>query len=209
MKEIIIKKPQQQRSWEKFNAILETCPQVLREFGFKKSTAAKMALEADVGIGTFYDYFSCKEAAFVAYLDRELNKALQQVAIQVKDHDMTVQQILRELIGIGVDFAREQKEIIKLIFAHFPAELHLISLEESWALLEKIAMDFASNQNIQLARKDTDLMIYTLTNLVLGFQFRIVVMNDERFKRDDLVDELAGIVTHYLFAESVSPDTTS
>jgi AcrR family transcriptional regulator len=199
MKEIVIKKPQQARSKQKFGAILSACPRILGEFGYAKSTAAKMALEADVGIGTFYDYFSCKEAAFIAYLDDRLNNALESVAQNVRDTTIDYQRTLRELIQTGIDFAFEHRDIIKLVFTNFPDEIHRIHLEQSRIRLENIAMDFAGNKQLTIADKDPALMMYTLTNLVLGFQFRIVVMPEECFDREVIVDELTDMVRAYLF----------
>ncbi|NRB39459.1 MAG: TetR/AcrR family transcriptional regulator [Pseudomonadales bacterium] len=200
MKEIIIKKPQQSRSKQKFSAILAACPRVLQEFGFKKSTAAKMALEADVSIGTFYDYFSCKEAVYIAYLDSELNKALDKVAKKAGSKNMAAKELLRQLITAGVDFAFQQREIIKIAFNHFPDQLHVISLEKSREKLQKIALAFAHNQPIHFTNKDPELMMYTLTNIILGFQFRIVVMPNDGFSKDVIVDELTDIMANYILA---------
>lgn len=199
MKEIIIKRPQQKRSKQKFSAILAACPRVLHSFGFKKSSAAKIALEADVSIGTFYDYFSCKEAVYIAYLDSELNKALERVAKKAGSKNIAAQDILRQLITAGVDFAFQQRDIIKIVFNHFPEHLHAITLENSRAKLEKIALTFAHNHPLHFANKDPDLMLYTLTNIILGFQFRIVVMPDDGFSKEMIIGELTDIVANYIF----------
>ena len=199
MKEIIIKKPRQQRSWEKFHRILAACPRVLAEFGYEKSTTARMALEADVGIGTFYDYFSCKEAVFISYLDFELDRALESVAEKTIRSDMGPKSTLQALIKTGVDFAHDHREIIKIAFTHFPAEIHRINLGESRVRLEQIARDFTKHHVVNPRAKDISLMLYTLTNIVLGFQFRIVVMPDDSPDKEAVIEELTDIVYQYVF----------
>ena len=84
MKEIIINKPQQIRSKAKFEAVLQALPRVLQELGYHKTTTARLAVEADISIGSLYDYFSCKEAIFIAYVDFELEKALEEVGFQAR-----------------------------------------------------------------------------------------------------------------------------
>ncbi len=198
MKSIVINHPKQQRSRQKFHAILDACPGILREFGFKKSTAAKIALEADVSIGTFYDYFSCKEAVFIAYLDRELDNALEQVAENAQQKDTDARSILRALVTAGVEFAHNHRDIIKLVFTHFPDELHQIDLRESKKKIGNIASDFSHNTKITFSGRDPRLITYTLTNIVLGFQFRIVVMPEEKFEKQAVIEELTNIISAYL-----------
>jgi len=200
MKTITVKKPKQKRSWEKFHAILATCPRVLSEFGYAKSTAAKLALEADVSIGTFYDYFSCKEAAFIAYLDYQLDEALALVAHNARREDMPMETIMRALVGTGIDFAYEQRDMIKLVVTRFSADLHLINLEQSYQRLLAIAQEFADKSPATRSPKDPQLVLYTVTNLVLGFQLRIVTKPDEQFDRDEQVTELVDAILRYLYA---------
>lgn len=199
MKDILIKKPQQKRSKQKFEAIMAASTRVLAEEGFKKTTTAKIALEAEVGIGTLYDYFSCKEAILIAYIDDRLSKAMEHVSYMAQDKELSPEKTLKELIRVGINFAYEYREVIKIIFTHFPSDAHLISLNESRARLEDIALQFANSKNIALREKPARLMIYTLTNLVLGFQFRIVVMPDEAIERDEIVEEITEVVSAYLF----------
>ena len=95
--------PQQKRSTAKFLSILRAFPRVVQTHGYDKASTEKIALEADVGIGTLYDYFSNKEAILVAYLDFELGLALDAVESASQDSTSTVIQALHELVVIGID----------------------------------------------------------------------------------------------------------
>lgn len=200
MKEIIIKTPQQARSRLKYAAILAACPRVLEEHGYKGSTTARIALEADVGIGTFYDYFSCKQAVYIAYLDNRLNLALENVYLKAQNKNLNAFLLLKELVRAGVDFAYDERDIIKLAFTHFSSDLHLINLEQSKNQLLTIGLAFVDTYQDELVHKDPELIMYTLTNLLLGFQFRIVAMPDNRFSRDTIAEEIAEIIRGYLLS---------
>jgi hypothetical protein len=42
-------------------------------------------------------------------------------------------------------------------------------------------------------------MIYTLTNIIMGFQFRIVVLPDKGFDADAITEELTRVIENYIF----------
>jgi len=201
-KEIIIKRPKQQRSKAKFDAILAACPKVLSEFGFKKATTANIALEADVGIGTVYDYFSNKEAIIIAYIDNKLTDALATVASKAKDSDRPAKQVLEALLIEGVRFAVQERLVIQAIFLNMSAYLSQIDLHESRDKIFEIAANFAENQEVRADIQNFDLLMYSLTNIMLGFQFRLSVLNDESFEQEEIVSELMAIIGPMVLRES-------
>lgn len=204
MKDIIIKKPQQRRSKDKFQAILQASIRVLNTYGFEKTTTAKIALEAEVSIGTLYDYFSCKEAVLIAYIDDQLNKALSEVYEMAQNNESAPKETLKALIQVGVNFAYQHRDIIKLIFTYFTSDIRLINLQQSKDQLTAIALEFANNKQLLIKDKDPNLMIYAMTNVILGFQCRIVLMPSEDFDVEVIVRELTQIVSDYIFIQTNS-----
>ena len=198
MKEIIKRKPKQKRALEKYEAILDASTRVLAEYGFKKTTTAKIALEADVSSGTLYDYFPNKESIFICYLDKELNKALEDVANKASQPTADEKELLKELLRIGIDFAFAHKEMLKVIFTEMPDMIHDIGLESSAQRIHEIAFTFANNRAIDIAGHDINLLLYTLTNIVLGFQLRVVLLPDDSIKREDAINELFNAISRYI-----------
>lgn len=199
MKEILIKYPTQERSKDKFQRILKACPRVFAQHGYRKSSTAKIAVEAEVGIGTLYDYFSSKEAVFIAFLDHELNQALESVvekaAKQIKDPVIT----MHELVRVGIEFAFYHRDIIRVVLSEMPENIDKIDFATSRDQIERIAANFVSNVEIDFNRRDPNLMIHALTNLVLGFQMRIVFAPDESISNEMMVDELTRMAVGYVF----------
>ena len=204
MREIIIKKPVQQRSKAKFEAILQACPRVLHVMGYAKTTAARLAVEADVGIGTLYDYFSCKEAVFVAYLDHQLEQALREVAYGALYSRREVLPTLQALVGVGIDFALHEKEVIRAMVLHEPGMLFRIDFSGSRDRIAQLARDFARNKGVAGRVNTSPLLLYTLENLIFGFQLRLVMVPDEKINRDEIVEELTQLVFSYLFRQKYS-----
>ena len=200
-KELIIKKPQQKRSKAKFEAILRACPRVLAKHGFEKSTTARIALEADVSIGTLYDYFSSKEAVLVACLDYELKTVIDSIADKVAADTTSLQEAIRTFVSIGVDFAFDQRDIIKVLCTQFPSKILELDLAQSKARIEAIGNEFAKHHKFRAKDNSSRLMVFTVTNLFLGFLFRTVAMPEEDFTREAIVDHLTSMLGHYVESE--------
>lgn len=201
MKDIWIKKPQQKRSKAKFAAILAAFPQVLQDVGYARASTARLAVEADVSIGTLYNYFSCKDAVLLAYLDDRLNAALDGVLHTASDSLLVFSDFIRVFVRSGVDFAYEQRDVLKIALQEFPEKILNPDLTESRAKLMQIIKKSAENKTFKLKNRDPRLATYTLSNIILGFQFRTVIMPDESLKREAVVEELSEIIANYLFDE--------
>jgi AcrR family transcriptional regulator len=198
LKTIQIKKPQQQRSKAKFDAVLEALPRVIAAKGYKKTTTAEIALEADISVGSLYDYFSSKEAILIAYLDQHLDNALDHVAYYAEHSVLDWQAVLKELVRVGVQFANQHKIILQTLFIETPELLTAFNLQQSKQKTLDIAASFASNKAIKINHNNIDLLLYSITNIVLGFQFRLALLGDGQFSEDAITDELAEIISAYL-----------
>ncbi|CAA0090793.1 Uncharacterised protein [BD1-7 clade bacterium] len=199
MKEILIKPPKQHRAIRKFHQVLDAVPVAVALYGFKKTTAAKLALEAEISIGSFYDYFSCKEAAFIAFLDRELDNALTKVAEDACNAKGNAEGVIRLLVSTGLTFVTSHPMLIKGMLMENPMFVQNIDLTRSKQRIAEIGIAFAESHQLRLTDKEPNLMIYSLTNVVLGFQLRIGLMGDEQYTRDQVINEMTDIISHYLF----------
>jgi AcrR family transcriptional regulator len=198
-KEVWIKKPLQRRSKAKYEAILAALPQVLKDYGWAKTTTAKLALEADISIGSLYNYFSCKEAVLLGYLDDRLQQALETVLQAITDNRMEPTAFIRVFVRIGVDFAYEHKMLIKIALQEFPEKILNLDLSSSREKIQQIISYAAQHTTLNLKNREPQLAAYTLSNIVLGFQFRTVILPDETLSRDAIVNELTEIISDYLF----------
>ncbi|HQQ64488.1 MAG TPA: TetR/AcrR family transcriptional regulator [Pseudomonadales bacterium] len=198
-KKIWIRKPLQQRSKAKFDAVLAALPQVLHQCGWRKTTTAQLALEADISIGSLYNYFSCKDAVLLAYLDDRLHVALDSVLHAVSESDFDPYRFIRAFVSSGVDFAYEHRDVLRIALQVFPEKMLDPDLADSRAKLLQIINQSAAKKTFTLKKRDPRLATYTLANIILGFQFRTVVMPDEGLKREAVVEELSEIIANYLF----------
>jgi AcrR family transcriptional regulator len=201
-KDIWFRKPLQRRSQAKFEAVISALPQVLQQRGWPKTTTAELALEADISIGSLYNYFSCKEAVLLAYLDQQLNHALDTVLLTMADGAMEPADLVRGFVYIGVDFAYAYRQLLKIALQEFPEKILNPDLSVSGEKILQIIEHAARNPGLNLKNRDQQIAVYTLSNIMLGFQFRTVVMPDDSLDRKKIVEELTALITGYLFGDS-------
>lgn len=197
-KSLIIRFPVQQRARARFAAILHALPQVLAEYGYAGVTTSRLAAAAGVGTSTVYDYFSCRDAVFVAYLRDRLAQALDQLVYGAVYSRKDSLLALRELVGIGVDFALQERPVIRAMVLHNPQLLLQIGLDGSHQKVMQLAAVFGASKRIRFQLSDNPLLIYSLENICIGFQMRLM-MNDMPVERNQLVDELASIINAHIF----------
>jgi AcrR family transcriptional regulator len=199
MKEIIIKNPAQARSKAKFSAILNALPQVFGRIGYARLTTEKIALEAGVSIGSLYNYFNCKEAVVAAYLDRELNEALDAVLTAARDQLCTQADFLHKVVDISVDFDFRHAKFLKALLQSSPELAFCAVAPESQQTAIEIMSNLQCRESYRFRERDMDVAAFTLTNIFWGFRYRLAILPPDNISMIAIKRELAEIIQSYLF----------
>ncbi|GAA0376224.1 TetR family transcriptional regulator [Microbispora corallina] len=77
------RRPAQRRSQERVERMLDECARLLDEVGYEGLTTKEVARRAEVPIGTFYQFFSDKQALVRALALRNLDAFLDRVATRL------------------------------------------------------------------------------------------------------------------------------
>lgn len=86
------------RKEKKAKDITEAAARVFACQGFAGTTIARIALEADVGKGTLYEYFDSKEELFFAVFDWFMEKTASQAVVQASALEGSASQRLMALV---------------------------------------------------------------------------------------------------------------
>jgi AcrR family transcriptional regulator len=100
--------------------LLGAAVRVLARKGFHDTKIADIAAAADVGVGTFYLHFETKDALFEALVDdtiAELKEAVDAARLSTAD----VVGALRRSNEAFCRFARDNREVFKIVFGHAAA----------------------------------------------------------------------------------------
>lgn len=152
-----------------------------------------------MGIGTLYDYFSCKEAVILAYLEHQLGTALNEVMDYARDEYGDEEDLLKSFVGVGIDFAYAEREILKIVLSHFPDKLPIVNLQDSYDLVKKVSTVFARRSTKKITKRDPEFALFFITNIVVGFQFRITMLPNDDFDRAEVIDELTKVLSAYIY----------
>lgn len=105
------KKPQQERSIQRLEAILEAAVELFLEKGVVETTMSEIALRAGISIGSLYQFFPQKAAVIKALHERfsaQLEGFIRQIFADVKTLDEAAERASESLIELHAMF-REQR----------------------------------------------------------------------------------------------------
>ena len=199
-KPILIKKPQQQRSKQKVEAIYAALTRILQQQSFARITTAEIALEAELSIGSLYDYFGNKESILIGYIDRQLSLSLQQIQQQAEQAQLSANIALQALLRGGIQFALQEQAAIRALCFTMPQYLSEIDLHRSKAKIEQISVTFAKAHRLHIPKAQQAALMFSLSNIVLGYQFRLAILEDCPFSEAQLVAQLEAIIAPLLFS---------
>ncbi len=194
------RRPVQKRAIEKYTAIVDAAPRVLLEFGYHKATTENMALEAQVSIGSLYEYFGNKDDVFAAYINREMKNIMMAVSDQVTQNlHFGAEQMLQQLIHQGVDFVLQNQKIFSAVIREIPSLWEVEAIGKLEDKVVELAQLFSQAKKVQLSDQELQYFSLTLTNIVVGFYMRLAIMGAQKTPLDVLKKELLTVISGYIF----------
>ena len=162
---IIVKEPTQKRSKKTVETILEACARLLISEGFYEMTTDKIAKEANVSIGSLYQFFGNKESVVQA-LVKNIILADQKYALEqvVGLEQLSVEERVRKIIQIGINIARRDSELRSKIISiqYYVADASFISASISFYRDEII------RHLPEIPGRDMNTLAYVMVNAFMG-----------------------------------------
>jgi AcrR family transcriptional regulator len=115
------RQPQQRRSLQTVEAVLDAVVKVLKREGVQAVTTNRIAEVAGVSIGSVYQYFPDKRAIFLALHDRHAEKVGRVIESTLVDHAASsLEELLRALLEAIVDAHAPDPELFQLLHTDVP-----------------------------------------------------------------------------------------
>ena len=108
------KVPRTERGRRTLRKLLDASAIEFGEKGFHEASVSSITRRAGVALGTFYTYFDSKDALFRA-LVLDMSENVRTSARSVLSEDMSALEIEEAALTAFLDFAREHKEIYRII----------------------------------------------------------------------------------------------
>lgn len=112
------KTPRQQRSRETVERILEAAAHIFNERGYTEATTNEIADEADVSIGSLYQYFPNKDALLLALAHKHIQATTTALALTLNElaNETDFESIIRHVVNFLVD--QHQLDDLHLLVVH-------------------------------------------------------------------------------------------
>lgn len=108
------KTPRTERGRKTLRKLLDASAIEFGEKGFHEASVSSITRRAGVALGTFYTYFDSKDALFRALVN-DMSDNVKSSARSALSEDMSALEIERAALAAFLDFAREHKEIYRII----------------------------------------------------------------------------------------------
>ncbi|MEM7780026.1 MAG: TetR/AcrR family transcriptional regulator [Pseudomonadota bacterium] len=108
------KTPRTERGRRTLRKLLDASAIEFGEKGFHEASVSSITRRAGVALGTFYTYFDSKDALFRALVN-DMSENVKTSARSALSDDMSPLQIEQAALAAFLDFAREHKEVYRII----------------------------------------------------------------------------------------------
>jgi AcrR family transcriptional regulator len=193
------KRPQQARSRQTWESILDSAETLLVEEGYDALTTNRIAEEADISVGSVYQYFPNKEAILLTIMDRFAERQYE-ILVDGLDElaDANLETAVQGIVSNMLAAKRDRPELNRVLFEQLPpVGQHDLHHEWNSRATELIRNTLAARDE-KFAPNDLDTAAFILVNGVHGIVQGTVASRPELLDDERLHDETVSLVLGYL-----------
>lgn len=199
------KAPQQKRSREMVNRLLDTTAALLAERGLDNTTTNHVAERAGVSIGSLYQYFPDKEALIEALLERmgsDISKVFRKRAEQVDFNSISLRKVVSFTITFGINIIRNDPLINEIVnnWNRLPIDRLLDPLEHFFLVM---AQPYFLNNYLNYPIRNLEAKLYVLINSTLFTAIRYIHQENPLLKEQQLVETLTDMIVNLLEMQAI------
>lgn len=192
------RKPKQKRALEKYQAVLDASIIVLMREGYDGANTSNIAREANVAVGSLYEYFPNKESIYMAYLDERIEKLVELIQ-QAASNNSTQKntnnrELLRQWVIRVVEGFDKNSDLLKALVGQVPGVLDLPSLKDLDKQLLPLVRFLAIDS--KLTEAQIEKKTHILTNVFFGFLIRSL-FSELNLSSKEKAEELLSLIVAY------------
>lgn len=193
------KKPQQERSRQMVETLIEATARVIAKKGLDGATTPNIAEAAGVSVGSLYQYFDGKEALVAALLEKMVTDL---TAVLTTQAALAPQLDLREMtkasLTVTVNFMHSNEGL----YLELARNWHRLPVNRVADVLEQFIFEtarlfFLEHQQTYPVR-DLPVRLYITYNSALFTLMRAVSQDKGRFSTEAVIEGLTDMITGYI-----------
>jgi AcrR family transcriptional regulator len=197
------KKPQQERSRQMVETLIEATARVIAKKGLDGTTTPNIAEAAGVSVGSLYQYFDGKEALVAALLEKmvgDLTQILETQALQGATLN------LREMTKLSLMLTMNFMHSNEGLYLELARNWHRLPVNRVADVLEQYIFEagrlYFLQHQLEYPVRDLPVRLYITYNSALFTLMRTVSQENSRFSKEAVVEGLADMITGYIMQEA-------
>lgn len=193
------KKPQQARSRQMVDALIEATAKVIAQRGLDSTTTPAIAEIAGVSVGSLYQYFDGKDALITALLDKLVADLARLLDLQAEaSASLPLRDMVRAAIGLTLAFMRSNEGL----YLELARNWHRLPVDHvadtlQGHILERSRLYFLQNQ-LAYPIRDLPVRLFVAYNSTLFTLMRLMSQEGNGVNPEAVVDSLVDMITHLL-----------
>ncbi|HET8730231.1 MAG TPA: TetR/AcrR family transcriptional regulator [Moraxellaceae bacterium] len=199
------KKPQQARSRQMVDTLIEATARVISQRGLDGTTTPAIAEVAGVSVGSLYQYFDGKDALITALLDKLVGDLARVLDIQAEaSAAMSLREMVQAAIALTVAFMRSNEGLYLELARNWhrlPVD-HVADTLQAF-IVERSRLYFLQHQ-LEYPIRDLPVRLFIAYNSTLFTLMRLMSQEDSHVSQEAVVESLVDMITH-LLEKGVAP----
>jgi AcrR family transcriptional regulator len=203
------KRPSQERSRVTVDAILEATTRILQKEGYEAASTNRIAREAGVSVGSFYQYFPTREAVMADLADRQADKMLGLLARELATLSMApLEEAIRIVVKTVCETVAEDALLNRVLLRHLASIGRmdkLIEMERRAAQLIRVYLE-VHRDRVRLRNPDVASLI--LVHLSSAMTDVFIAYHPDELDYHALAEEMTDLVLRYVMKAPPADDTS-
>lgn len=193
------KKPQQERSRQMVETLIEATARVIAKKGLDGTTTPNIAEAAGVSVGSLYQYFDGKEALVAALLEKMVTDLTQLLNTQAAlAPQLNLREMTKASLAVTINFMHSNEGL----YLELARNWHRLPVNRIADVLEQYIFEtarlyFLEHQQ-QYPVRDLSVRLYITYNSALFTLIRAVSQDKERFNTAAIIDGLTDMIVAYI-----------
>jgi AcrR family transcriptional regulator len=194
------KAPQQERSREMVEAIVEATARVLVRDGYEGTNTNRIAEVAGISVGSLYQYFPSKEALVAQLIERHTGAmwaVYQERAAKV--FGASLEAATKELVRAMIEAHEIDPKLHRVLIEQVPRVGGLGKVNEVTERVTALVQSFLEERRAEILPRDPSIAAFVVVNTIEAIAHQAVVARTELLEEGNrLIDETISIVLRYL-----------
>lgn len=198
------KTPSQNRSRKTVAAIYEAASQIFAEVGYAEATTEQIAEKAGVAIGTLYNYFPGKESIIYGLweqFEREIRTITQQVDKDIREQASFNRNTIALLLQLVLELVGFEKIQNRLFITHVGLPDTVIQKRRELGLDMETVMESVLRHFANVRVRHPKIGVHIIWATVQAVVHDYILSNSGAIQPEELIDELADMLTRYIFVD--------